>query len=216
MSDAPAIGKRSPRRRRGLCAFTANAEATTALEFTLLAPLFFVIMLEIMQVGLYFYTSATLDYAMNLSARPILTGSVQNQNLSQSQYVSQVVCPVMPPSFNGSDCPSNVIVQITNQPISTGLAAMINATGDDIVKPAPMGTQQATFCLGFSGGVNPNNGVKGVEVVQIFYPMPVVSLILTAYVSSLNNPNGLFYLSSVATFQNEPYQVTTQNIAQGC
>ena len=55
-------GPKPWRRMRGrLRRFRTSADAATMLEFALLAPLFFALLLEILQLGLYFYVSSAVD-----------------------------------------------------------------------------------------------------------------------------------------------------------
>lgn len=207
----PPPGSSTQRRCGGtLRRFVRSAQAMSGVEFALLAPIFFACMLEVMQLGLYFYTSATIDMVTNKAARRILVGDVQNGNLTQSQFIANIVCPLMPPSFS-TNCASTVVINLIDLPVAPaplGYASLVSTdyAHPGLSRPNPMVNGQ--FCPGFPGGVSPNTG-KGVEVLEIFYPMPMVAFYWPGNSTSLDG-NSQYYVSGSATFQNEPYKVTGQ------
>ena len=199
------------RLHRRLNRFRTSADAATMLEFALLAPLFFALLLEILQLGLYFYVSSTVDYATNVAARKILTGAVGNQNLTATQFRANVLCPLLPASFSGAACSNTVVVNLVNLPAAGapgGFYSLLNAQKSGLVRPV-MDNATTKFCPGFSGGPQ-SLGPASAEVLQVYYPMPVISLYWAGMMATTLNGSLVYYVGSVAAFQNEPYFSSSQ------
>ncbi len=209
-----------------LARFGASADAVSGIEFAMLAPVFFALLLEVMQLGMYFYTSAAVDYATNKAARRILTGAVQNASETRAQFIAGEVCPQMPPSYfdplNPTDCSGKVVVNLVDLAVANGpggFYTMVNAAQTGLTKPLPVDPVNGVavqYCPGFPGGINPNTQAASVEVLQIYYPMPVISFFWANFISTSVNGQGsnVFYVGASASFQNEPYIVAVAN--NGC
>ncbi len=61
------------------------------LEFAFIAPVFFLLLFAIIEIGVIFFAQSTLQHATNNLGRMIRTGQVQGQNLTQDA-VRQLVC----------------------------------------------------------------------------------------------------------------------------
>src|SRR5690349_18814831 len=79
--------------------FRRNRSGATALEFAIVAPIFFVLLFAIIETALMFFASQVLETITQESARMILTGQAQNQNYTQQNFKTYV-CNQIPALFN--------------------------------------------------------------------------------------------------------------------
>jgi Flp pilus assembly protein TadG len=180
-----------------LAGLLRDAKGAAAVEFALIAPMLLMTILFLMMLGYIMVLSQSLSYATQKSARQIATGQVQAAQLTQTQFITNVVCPYLPSMFN---C-NNVIVNI--QPVSTADAAypneyynFVNASLTALILP-PLSNSQTSYCPGNAGGY---------VYVQILYPIPVfISVFANAMGVSLYQGHQVFLSSGTATFLNEPF-----------
>jgi Flp pilus assembly protein TadG len=178
------------------CRFAADRYGSAAVEFALIALVSILLLTEALQAGLYFYTSAALERAVSKASRQIMTGSVQG--LSATQFRTTIVCPVIV-STNLS-C-ANVVtnIQTVAEAISPdGFYKLVNAAQTALILPT-MDNTKTNFCVGSTGSY---------VYVQVFYAMPVFSLIWRAVATTFNGASS-FLIQSTAVFKNEPFQATT-------
>ncbi len=83
------------RLRRGVKRMRANARAgSAALEFALVAPVFFLLMFAIIETSIIYFAQASLQYAVNDVARLVRTG--QAQSMSPSAFRTQICNDISP------------------------------------------------------------------------------------------------------------------------
>ena len=126
-----------------------DRSAVTAIEFAMVAPALVLLIVESLQIGLYFYTSASLEAATIAGARQILTGAVASQGLTATQFRTQILCPSLP----GTMSCANVITNIQTVPEATspaGFYSFVNASQTAIIQPA-MDNTKTSFCAGTTG-----------------------------------------------------------------
>src|SRR6202042_2973107 len=73
--------------------FRRNRRGSAALQFALVAPVFFALLFAIIETAIMFFASQVLETITQESARQVLTGQVQTAGLTQAQFKSQIVCP---------------------------------------------------------------------------------------------------------------------------
>ena len=203
---ASEIAVRAAARRRTVlgnfrACFITERSAAAASEFALVLPAFILLTIETMQLGMYFYTSASLDHATTYAARQILTGAVTNQGLTATQFRTNVLCPLLP----GSMSCSNIITNIQTVPEATspaGFYAFLNAGQTGLAQPT-MDNTQTSFCPGSTGSY---------VYLQVYYAMPTLSPIWTAAATSWNGSK-VHFITATAAFKNEPFQSSSQT---GC
>jgi Flp pilus assembly protein TadG len=168
-----------------LTRFAHDVAGVTAVEFGLIAPMFFVLLFMLCQVGLYMYYSASLSYATNGAARQIMTGAVaQTANISAGLFRTQFLCPLLPGAMSCNNVVTNVIT--------------VPANGSFYGLPAPqMDNTKTKFNVG-----NPGCYV----ILQVYYAMPVVGI--PPMLSGAINFNGTpsLFINSNTVFVNEPYK----------
>ena len=72
--------------RNAMRRFRRNRRGSAAVEFALVAPVFFALLFAIIETALVFFASQVLETVTQNSARMILTGQAQNAVYTQSQF----------------------------------------------------------------------------------------------------------------------------------
>ena len=163
--------------------FRRNRRGSAAVEFALVAPVFFALLFAIIETGLMFFASQVLETITQDSARMILTGQAQSASYTQAQFQSYV-CSQIPGLFN---C-ANVYVDVESYPAFTNVT--INS--------------QIDASNNFINNMQYNPGNPGdIVVVRLFYQWPLFVTGLGYNISNLAGSMRL--LTATAAFRNEPY-----------
>ena len=99
------FGLRTLARRAG-----RDEAGATAVEFGLVATPFFMLLFGIISVGFYFFTTFSLENAVEDAARLIRTGQVQSSGMTANDFKTQV-CGKLPSYV---DCANKVRVNVQN------------------------------------------------------------------------------------------------------
>jgi Flp pilus assembly protein TadG len=179
-------------RSRMIRRLARREDGIAAVEFALVAAPFLALMFAIIETALVFFAGQYLETIVADSSRLIMTGQVQTQGLTQTQFVNQI-CGKIVALFN---C-SALIVDVqkysaysgtdTSMPLSNGnLTFATNAQGQPITNFQP-------------------GGPGDIVVARIMYEWPVwVWFPGLAALSDMSNKKRL--LMATAAFTNEPYQ----------
>jgi Flp pilus assembly protein TadG len=171
--------------RNALRRFHRNRRGVAAVEFALVAPLFFGLLFAIIEIAMMFFASQVLETATQDSARTIMTGQAQDAKYTQQTFKDDVVCPKISVMF---DCAGGIYVDVQSYP---ELAPVI--VTDPIVS--------GSF-------VPPNNfspgGAGNIVVVRLFYKWPIFITKLGFNIANLRN-EGKRLLTATAAFKNEPF-----------
>jgi Flp pilus assembly protein TadG len=172
-------------RSRGCAAFLRDSKGATAVEFALVAAPFLALIIALLQTFLVFFAQELLESVVRQSARLVMTGQVQSQNMSQTTF-KQNVCNQIRIFFN---CGGMMVdLQVANS-WSSANTAMPTLTFD--------GKGNVTNVWQF------NPGVAGdIVVLRVMYVWPVMLGPLGFNLSNLSSGNRLIMGS--AAFQNEP------------
>jgi Flp pilus assembly protein TadG len=170
--------------RKALRRFRRNRRGSAAVEFALVAPVFFALLFAIIETAIVFFAGQVLETVTQDSARFIMTGQAQTGGYSQSQFKTYV-CGKISVLF---DCVNGVYVDVQNYPAFSGVS---------ISDPIDSG----------KNFVPPNNyspgGPGDIVVVRLFYQWPLVVTGLGYNISNLSGSKRL--LTATAAFRNEPY-----------
>ena len=170
----------SPRR------FARHQRGAVAVEFGLILLPFLALMFGIMETALVFFADQTLETAVADSARLIMTGQAQTQNLNATTFKNAVCARIMG-LFN---CQAGVYVNVQTY-----------SSFGSITYTPPVDTNGnlQTTNMGYAPG-----GPGDIVVVQLFYQWPIyVSLMNLSRLSNMSGNNRL--LVATAAFRNEPY-----------
>jgi hypothetical protein len=88
-----AVGRRAagPVLRR----WRSDDQGVTALEFGMVAAPFFMLLFGIIGIGLYFFTTFTLENAVEQASRILRTGQAQQANMTAEQFKTKI-CELVP------------------------------------------------------------------------------------------------------------------------
>ena len=166
-----------------LSRFRRNRSASAAVEFALIAPVFFGLLFAIIETAIMFFASQVLETITQESARMILTGQAQTAAYTQAQFKAYV-CSQIPALFT---C-GNVYVDVQSYSAFTGVS--INS--------------QIDASKNFINNMHYSPGGPGdIVVVRLFYQWPLIVTGLGYNISNLSGNQRL--LSATAAFRNEPY-----------
>jgi Flp pilus assembly protein TadG len=164
--------------------FRHNRRGSAAVQFAIVAPLFFGLLFAIIEVALMFFAGQVLETITQNSARMILTGQAQNGSYTQSQFANYV-CTQVPASF--FDCSS---IYIDVESFSSASSVAINSQIDS--------SKNFINNMQYSPG-----GPGSLVVVRLFYQWPTF---VTGFGFNLANlANNKVLLQATAVFKNEPY-----------
>jgi Flp pilus assembly protein TadG len=153
----------------------------------MIAPIFFLILMGIIENGLIFFASATLQNATDNAARYVRTGQAQANTATTAQAdFRQRICADIGPLLS---CDTNLQVD---------LQSYSGYTGANFTPPTnPDGTLKTTL----------NNYVPGtacnVVLLRTFYTWHVVTPVLSQFLTNMTP--GLRLISATAAFRNEPF-----------
>jgi Flp pilus assembly protein TadG len=171
-------------RRNVLRRFGRNHRGSAAVEFALVAPVFFALLFAIIETALMFFASQVLETVTQNSARMIVTGQAQNSSYTQTQFKTYV-CGQIPALFN---CGSLYVdVESYSSFANISLSSQIDGSGNFINNN-----------MQYSPG-----GPGDIVVVRLFYPWQLFVTGLGYNISNLSGNQRL--LVATAAFQNEPY-----------
>ena len=162
-----------------------DRKGSAAIEFALVAPVFFALLFAIIETGIMFLAGQLLETVTQESARIILTGKAQTASYSKAQFASYV-CSEVPALFSCND----ISIDVESYPAfsSVNLTNPIDSSGNFN-----------------SANLQYNPGGPGdIVVVRLFYQWPLFVTGLGWNPSNLSGNKRL--LVGTAAFKNEPYQ----------
>ncbi len=170
--------------RNVLRRFRRSRRGSAAVEFALVAPVFFALLFAILETAIVFFADQVLESITQNSARMILTGQAQTAGFKQVDFKTYV-CNQIPALFT---C-ANVYVDVQSYPAfsSVSINSQIDASNNFV-----------------SNNLQYNPGGPGqITVVRLFYQWPLVVTGLGYNISNLAGSKRL--LVATAAFQNEPF-----------
>jgi Flp pilus assembly protein TadG len=169
--------------RKVLRRFRRNRRASAAVEFALVAPVFFALLFAIIETAIFFFAGQVLETINQQSARMIMTGQAQTAAFTQTQFKTYV-CGQIPALFT---C-SNVYVDVQSYPAFSNVTLNSQIDGNN----------------NFVNNMQYNPGGPGqIVVVRLFYQWPLFVTGLGYNIANLAGSKRL--LAATAAFQNEPY-----------
>jgi Flp pilus assembly protein TadG len=170
--------------RTALRRFRRNRRGSAAVEFALVAPIFFALLFAIMETATVFFAGQVLETVTQDSARMVMTGQAQNAGFSAAQFKTYV-CGKVSVLF---DCANGIYVDVQSYPQFSGVS--VNDPID-----------------GGKNFVPPNNyspgGPGDIVVVRLFYQWPLFVTGLGYNIANLSGSKRL--LTATAAFRNEPF-----------
>jgi Flp pilus assembly protein TadG len=174
---------------------TDAIKGSAAIEFALVAPVFFILLMGTVETGVIFFAQSTLQNAVNDTARMVRTGqtgcfTTSGGNcvaMTQAQFRTQICGEA---SAILQDC-NGTSLQFDVQAYSSGFSTASNSSPLD-------GGGNLPPLTAFNVG-----NACDVVLVRAYYKWPVFTPILGFFLQ--NVAGGYHLLSTAAAFRNEPY-----------
>jgi Flp pilus assembly protein TadG len=157
-------------------------DGAAAVEFALVAAPFLALMFAILETGLVFFASQTLETVASDSARLIMTG--QSQAMSQTAF-NTAVCAKIYAMF---DC-SSMMLDVKTYSSFAGVNTSLPIDQNGKVDPTSFTFQQG--------------GPGDIVVMRLMYPWPVWMSLLGFSLSNMTGNQRL--LMATVAFRNEPF-----------
>jgi Flp pilus assembly protein TadG len=182
--------------RNALRRFRRNRRGSAAVEFAIVAPVFFALLFAIIETAIMFFASQVLETMTQDAARTILTGQAQSGGVAACKVAGQpapcsqstfttYVCNQIPALFT---CVNNLYVDVESYPSFSSV--VINSQIDS--------SNKFVNNMQYSPG-----GPGDIVVVRVFYQWPLFVTGLGYNISNLAGSKRL--LVATAAFRNEPY-----------
>ncbi len=164
----------------------ANARAgSAAIEFAMIAPVFFLLLMGIMENGIIYFAGATLQNATDDVSRQIRTGQVQALGMTQAQFRT-AICNEIAPLLG---CNSNLQIDVESYN---------SYTTAGFVPPTDVNGNLKTTLNNYSPG-----NACDVVLVRSFYTWKVITPMLSTFLTNITG--GYHLVSATSAFRNEPF-----------
>ena len=173
--------------RNALSRFRRNRRGSAAVEFALVAPVFFALLFAIIETAIVFFAGQVLEMGTQDSARLMLTHQAQDSAMDVTAFKTDL-CNRIKVLFNCAGNLANITVDV--KVFSPGTAITIT---DPIVS----GSLTGPFVYQL-----PPTGSPNTVVVRAFYQWPLFVTGLGYNIANLNGSQRL--LSATAAFHVEP------------
>jgi Flp pilus assembly protein TadG len=179
--------------------FRRSRAGSAAVEFALVAPVFFALLFAIIELAMMFFASQVLETITQDSARALMTGQAQTGQVAAcADPVSGAPAACTQASFQAYACSQipalfscpNLYVDVEHYSSFSGISINSQIDGSGNFTSANMQ---------YSPG-----GPGDVVVVRMFYQWPLFVTGLGFNISNLSGGNKRL-LVATAAFQNEPY-----------
>lgn len=169
-----------------------NKRGATAVEFALVAPVFFALIFSTLEAGWYFFVTSAVEQANSNAARLIRTGQAQKGNVSRDAFYDEI-CDVV--GIFGS-CSDKLTIDVARFANFAALAADTSqVTCRDRDDPTIEGAQFTDADYGVQ------REIVRVRVCFLYKPInPALGLNLQ------RTKHGDREITAVSIFRNEPYE----------
>jgi Flp pilus assembly protein TadG len=166
-----------------------STRASAMLEFGIVAPVFFIMLMGIIENGIIYFGSSTLQYATDEAARQVRTGQAQAASMTQAQFRT-LVCNNITPLLA---CDSNLQIDMETTQSGTFAGAAYGSPTD------ANGNLNASLS-NYQPGVACN-----VVLVRAFYTWKVLTPGLSVFLTNITG--GYHLITATTAFRNEPFNV---------
>lgn len=173
-------------RRRLLGHFIRDRKGSTAIEFTLLAIPFSMLVFAILEACISFAAQQVMANAADDVARQFRTGQIKAADLTENQ-VRDLICSRLE-IIVSSGCPGLEVDLRSFETFAAAAQLRVKFTGGDI------DTSDFTIAPGPSMSKN---------MLRVFYRWPVITDFMRKSMANLDGGNTLHFAS--VTWQNEPF-----------
>lgn len=183
-------------RRSSAAKICKNDGGVTAIEFAMVAPLFFLLLGSIMETGIMLFTEYSLQTSVQTAGRLVRTGQAQEQQLTANQFKDKI-CETASIVMN---CADGVTVFMTSAASFSALSAAVPSylsIGNSYGGPAG----PSSYSCG-----NPTQSVAVIATYDWTFTMPF----LKEHFGNVDG-NNKRRLAGFAMFQNEPFPTSSNH-----
>jgi len=173
------------RARRFLARFRAARRGSAAVEFAFVALPFLALLFAVLELGMVFLVSTTLQNAADAAGRKIRTGELQAAGGTAETFKTSI-CADM--SWLGSDCANNLTVDVRKFSSFAGSSAATPVT-NGVIDPTKTKWEPG--------------GAEEIVLVRAYYTWTLITPLLNSGMQTLGNGKRL--ISTTVTFRNEPW-----------
>jgi len=173
--------------RNALNRFRRNRRGSAAVEFALVAPLFFCVLFAILETAIVFFAGSLLEQGTQDTARKMLTHEAQDTGMTETAFKTEL-CNRIKVMFNCDGNLGNITVDVK---------VFTPGTSIDITDPIVSGNLTGPFAYSL-----PPSGSPNTVVIRAFYAWPLFVTQLGYNIGNLNGSKRL--LSATAAFHVEP------------
>lgn len=180
-----------------------GTRGAVGIEFAFIAPVFFLLLMGIIETGILFYSEQTLNLSVQNASRLVRTGSAQNTayataakcsgsgvsgsySSSQEWFKDQICCGI---SGLLTDCAGSLNVSVQNYTSGFGTNFSNSTDSNGNLQPVTNAYNPGVAC--------------NVVLVRATYSWTVATPIMTWFLSNMTG--GKHLLSATTAFRNEPY-----------
>jgi len=179
------MSRSAKRASAALGRFVAARRGATAVEFSLVALPFFMLLFGVLELGMMFMASTTIEGAVNTAARKIRTGELQTSGSATAAAFKTEVCNNMS-WLSSADCSSKLQVDVRT---------FANFASINVTPPVNNGAIDTT-ALQFNPGVSCN-----IVLVRVFYPYTLLAPTFSPGLPDLGPTQKL--ITAAGAFKNE-------------
>ncbi len=164
-----------------------ESAGSAILEFALIAPVFFLLLMGIMENGVIYFAGATVQYAADNAARYVRTGQAQSDaTMNEANFKTRICNDITAVLLT---CGTNLQVDLQAYPTGYGGAGF----------GTPVDAQ---------GNLTPShNFVPGtacnVVLLRVFYKWKVITPMLSPFLTNVSG--GYHLITATSAFRNEPF-----------
>jgi Flp pilus assembly protein TadG len=168
--------------------FAADRSGVAAVEFAIVSVPFLALLFSILEIGILFMASTTIEAATVNAARQIRTGQLQQSGANNAAGFKNLVCGGMS-WISTADCNANLSVDVRTY----SSFSAINVTPP--ISGAAIDQTQLAF----------NDGAPcDIVLVRVFYPWTLITPLLEPGLPNLGANQRL--IATAIAFRNENYQ----------
>ena len=181
------------RARSFLARFGSARRGATAVEFAFVALPFLTLLFAVLELGMVFLVSTTLQNAADAAGRKIRTGELQNNGGTRATFKS-AICTDM--AWLGSDCANNLKVEVQKYANFDAMMSTDAAGNKYIAGPTITNGE-------IQDGAWEPGGAEDIILVRAYYSWTLFTPLLNTSLPNLGNNKRL--ISTTVAFRNEPW-----------
>jgi Flp pilus assembly protein TadG len=163
---------------------------SAAIEFAMIAPIFFLMLFATLETGMAYFANMTLQNAVQQTARLIRTGQAQKTNMSQAQFRQKV-------------CDQIKVLLSCDDKLSIDIRSFGSFGNPGYPAPLDQDKNMNAGLDSFDMGDSSVNGGQAIVLFRAFYKWQLYTPMFGQYFANMSGNQRL--LTSSIAFRNEPY-----------